>query len=201
MIAPLTAGILESDLPTVPILALNMFLIIQIIFLFIQDMQINSDALTGLNNRRQLNHYLAVELPKASKDHPVVLLMMDINGFKAINDKHGHAEGDHALQVFSEALKEVATKNSCFVARYGGDEFCLLDTRGGVSVLSLQQDIQDTLAARQKALAKPLHYSISISVGGGLFVDSSYSPEAAIKVADRSLYVEKKKWHAEHGAR
>jgi diguanylate cyclase (GGDEF)-like protein len=199
MVAPLTAGILESYIPYVPILALNMFLVIQIIFLFIQDMQINSDALTGLNNRRQLNHYLAVELPKASEDRPIIVLMMDINGFKSINDKHGHSEGDHALQILSEALKEVATKNSCFVARYGGDEFCLLQTRGGTSIASLQQEIQETLSAKQKALEKPLRYTISISIGGGLFIDSSCSPEAAIKAADRSLYNEKKKWHAEHG--
>lgn len=197
MIAPLSAGILEDYIP-VPILSLNMFLVIQIIFLFIQDMQINSDALTGLNNRRQLNHYLAVELPKASSDHPIILLMMDVNGFKGINDKHGHAEGDKALQMVSEVLKDVAMKNNAFVARYGGDEFCLLHVKGQTSVNALAKEIQDTLAAKEKALGKPLHYSLSVSVGGGLFVTPNFTPEAAIKAADRSLYLEKKKWHADH---
>lgn len=71
MVAPLLAGILEDYLPTVPILALNIFLLIHILFLMIQNMQIYNDALTNLNNRRHLNGFLEERLPRASAEHPV----------------------------------------------------------------------------------------------------------------------------------
>ena len=56
----------------------------------------------------------------------VYLLMMDADGFKQINDRYGHVEGDHALQVISAALKEVCSASGGFIARYGGDEFVVL---------------------------------------------------------------------------
>ena len=56
----------------------------------------------------------------------VYLLMMDADGFKQINDHHGHVEGDHALQVISTVLKDVCSASGGFIARYGGDEFVVL---------------------------------------------------------------------------
>ncbi len=56
----------------------------------------------------------------------VYLLMMDADGFKQINDRYGHVEGDHALQVVATALKDVCSASGGFIARYGGDEFVVL---------------------------------------------------------------------------
>jgi len=58
----------------------------------IQDQQIYNDALTNLNNRRHLNHFLEERLSKASPERPVTVYMIDINGFKSINDRFGHVE-------------------------------------------------------------------------------------------------------------
>src|SRR5574344_804286 len=126
MIPPLITGLLEDNLPTVPILALGIFLIIQILFLMIQNMQIYNDALTNLNNRRHLNHFLEERLSKASTEHPVYVFMIDINGFKAINDAYGHVKGDEALREFAAVLRDTAERYHAFAARYGGDEFSIV---------------------------------------------------------------------------
>ncbi len=93
MIGPLASGHLESLIPHVPILALNIFMMILILFLMIQNMQVYHDALTGLNNRRRLNQYLADCIPKSNSEHPIIIFIMDINRFKTINDMYGHLEG------------------------------------------------------------------------------------------------------------
>jgi GGDEF domain-containing protein len=97
MIAPLISGLMEDYFPHVPLLALNIFLMILILFLMIQNKQVYHDALTGLNNRRRLDSYLEELLPSASDSHPILLFIMDINNFKSINDLYGHMEGDNAL--------------------------------------------------------------------------------------------------------
>ena len=88
-------------------------------------MQIYNDALTGLNNRRRLDQFLEEHLEISSKDRPVSLLLMDVNGFKKINDKFGHIEGDAVLKMVGTVLKLAAADFDAFAARYGGDEFCL----------------------------------------------------------------------------
>mgnify|MGYP002737656633 CR=1 FL=1 len=78
----------------------------------------------------------------------VYLLMMDADGFKQINDRYGHVEGDHALQVISAALKEVCSASGGFIARYGGDEFVVLQKA------TAEQDIMDLCWAFNDELAR-----------------------------------------------
>jgi diguanylate cyclase len=82
------------------------------------------DPLTGLFNRRAFDGYLArsVELSRAF-GQPVSLLLVDMDGFKLINDTFGHPEGDAALRRLSDALTRTFPRKSDFVARFGGDEF------------------------------------------------------------------------------
>jgi diguanylate cyclase (GGDEF)-like protein len=200
MIAPLTAGFLETYLPTVPILALNIFLIIHILFLMIQNMQIYNDALTNLNNRRHLNQYLDERLPKATPERPLFIYMIDINGFKAINDTYGHVIGDHGLREFAIALQDVA--NSCygFPARYGGDEFTLVvEGKKGQKVEEFAKAIQDTFSTQQSKKPKnspdPV---ISVSIGYVSVTAPDIKLEDALAIADKMLYEQKQAWHESH---
>lgn len=86
------------------------------------------DDLTGLSNRRAFN-MLANQSLKAARrnNHDAVLVMIDLDGFKKINDTLGHAAGDQALKDFAEAMKQVF-RDSDIVGRLGGDEFCVLLT-------------------------------------------------------------------------
>lgn len=84
------------------------------------------DALTGLHNRRWMDDMFAQELVHSQREGwPLCLLMMDVDHFKAYNDRHGHLAGDRALAGVARALRSVLRPND-MLARYGGEEFSLL---------------------------------------------------------------------------
>ena len=70
---------------------------------------------------------LEAKIPQVDKEHPMLLYLLDTNCFKQINDKYGHAEGDNALVSIAECMIQLAGEYNIFVARYGGDEFMMLD--------------------------------------------------------------------------
>lgn len=192
MIAPLISGQLEDYLPHVPILALNIFMVILILFLMIQNMQIYNDALTGLNNRRRLNIYLEETLPKATVQRPMLLFIMDIDNFKSINDAYGHLEGDSALKAFSDAMKDVAIRYSAFIARYGGDEFCMVMDACGKSPETVAEDIRQSLRNTHiKCQAADDSYKLMASIGFAVCDGTEQNPELELARADRMLYEEK----------
>jgi len=196
MVAPLTAGLLEDVFPTTPILTLNIFLVIHILFLMIQDKQIYNDALTNLNNRRHLNQFLEEHLSKASPERPVTVFMIDINGFKSINDRFGHVEGDNALRFFADIMREVAGKYDAFIARYGGDEFSMVLDSASVKPEDVENFLVAEVAEKQKTASTLCHqYVMSLSIGYYTCTDDSLSPDAAFARADEGLYRQKKMWH------
>ena len=82
------------------------------------------DVLTGLPNRRAITARLK-ELRMLGEECQNAFFLLDLNGFKGVNDRYGHAAGDHVLQVLAERFKRV-TRPSDFLARLGGDEFAVL---------------------------------------------------------------------------
>ncbi len=96
-------------------------------YISIQETRVRMDGLTKLNNRRVAEEYLIKAISELVVDkEEVAVFMMDINDFKMVNDKYGHLEGDKALVTVGNAIKKVAASNSCFVGRYGGDEFIMI---------------------------------------------------------------------------
>ncbi|MGX1096890.1 sensor domain-containing protein [Amorphus sp. MBR-141] len=146
------------------------------------------DALTGLPNRAQFNERLAeaLELARRSGDH-VAVLLLDLDGFKAINDIHGHAAGDEVLRVVGRRLlTHVRVVDTA--ARLGGDEFCVIQV--GVR----QPDGAAALAQRLvNALKQPIAMAgetlaVSASIGVVVFPEDADDPEALLKAADVALY-------------
>jgi diguanylate cyclase (GGDEF)-like protein len=91
-----------------------------------------TDSLTALPNRRYLEERLAEELNRSKRyDYPMSFLMIDIDDFKAYNDKNGHQAGDVALQITAHCLKG-ALRAEDVASRYGGEEFCILLPQTGV---------------------------------------------------------------------
>ena len=88
--------------------------------------QATHDGLTGFFNRRMMDEMIPMELQRAARYHrDMSLAMLDLDGFKAVNDHLGHDEGDRLLRVFSACIRKVA-RSSDLVFRYGGDEFLLV---------------------------------------------------------------------------
>ncbi len=115
----------DGFLATASILPAAVFSVIAGIFITMQVANINSDALTGMNNRRKAEEYLSDRIKNVSEKKPLYLYMGDLNSFKQINDTYGHAVGDEALILCSQALKQTTDRYGGFAARYGGDEFLI----------------------------------------------------------------------------
>lgn len=98
---------------------------ILMIYITVQSQVANTDYLTGLYNRRYLDNYLDQSIKNMPPDKKIGGIMVDVDDFKSINDRHGHATGDMALRTASTILKKVFDKDEV-VARYGGDEFVVL---------------------------------------------------------------------------
>jgi len=84
-----------------------------------------TDSLTGLANRRYLLERLSIELARVRRGSKLALLMIDLDGFKRINDSYGHLRGDEMLIEMADALRQT-TRETDVPARYGGDEFAVL---------------------------------------------------------------------------
>ncbi|MEC7525676.1 MAG: GGDEF domain-containing protein [Myxococcota bacterium] len=149
-----------------------------------------SDELTGLANRRAFN--LALDRERARFERgsagPAVVLI-DLDGMKAINDELGHAAGDEALQHTAEALLE-AVRASDLVARLGGDELALLlpetTAQGARAVAERARRFIEQRSVR----GRPLRASV------GWAVTSRRDPEALLATADARLYADKRRRRA-----
>jgi diguanylate cyclase (GGDEF)-like protein len=149
-----------------------------------------TDSLTGLPNRRYLEERLAEELNRSKRyDYPMSFLMIDIDDFKAYNDKNGHQAGDVALQITAHCLKG-ALRVVDVASRYGGEEFCILlpqtaMAEAGVIADRIRQRVSTTEFPHGKA--QPLG-QVTISVGVSTFSKNIDTPENIIAAADRALY-------------
>jgi diguanylate cyclase (GGDEF)-like protein len=87
----------------------------------------HQDGLTGIANRRHLDAYLDQELKRASRhSRPLGLVLLDVDHFKAYNDRHGHQAGDECLRQVAGALRSSCRRAADLAARYGGEEFALI---------------------------------------------------------------------------
>lgn len=151
------------------------------------------DELTSLSNRRGFEMLAQHALHLCKRlEKPATLLFFDLNNFKQINDQHGHASGDLALQTFSSILMQ-AFRNSDVVARLGGDEFVVLLTNTKVDVAKKVLDRLKSMIDDHNLLDSH-HYDIAYSVGVVEY-DTTKHLEIAdlLKEADQLMYAEKKK--------
>jgi len=150
-----------------------------------------TDALTGLPNRRHALQWLArLWEESTTQGTPLALMMIDADGFKAINDTYGHEAGDVVLIELSRALTQNLRTDDC-VCRLGGDEFLVLCPKTPlVDALRVAEKLREHVASLHISAGDGV-WQGSISVGVGERGHLT-SPEALIKVADDSVYVSKR---------
>lgn len=183
---PLFGIFMQLFYMNLPFAAVGISLSVLLVFINVQNKQISIDALTGINNRRQLTLYVDSELSALSKKGELYYLIMDVDKFKSINDTYGHLEGDNALVKIASMLNSLCEKQNDFVARYGGDEFVIVCRRHNeAEVESLKQEILSAVSKLNDEGTLP--YTLSLSVGSAKF-DTSKSNDEIFAEADKKLY-------------
>ncbi|EIL90710.1 diguanylate cyclase [Rhodanobacter fulvus Jip2] len=153
--------------------------------------QATHDMLTGLPNRVLFQDRLQTAMQRGSRQHhPFALALMDIDGFKAVNDSYGHPAGDALLQAIAMRLRGHLRANDT-VARLGGDEFALIleDVTDVAPILDRCQHVCNLLARPYPLEGRhgPFEANISASIGIALWKETS-DDEELIQAADRALY-------------
>ena len=144
------------------------------------------DPLTGLYNRRFAEQRLRAEIARSERRGlSMIVVLLDLNDFKKINDGYGHLIGDHVLKEFAKCLSH-ATRGSDLAARWGGDEFMLL-------LLDCELEQLSVVLKRLQGFAVEVHgkaLAVSLATGWRAF-EPGDTLEALIEKADRDLYSHK----------
>jgi len=152
------------------------------------------DELTGLHNRRAFVSFIDQQLKVAqrAKMSSVCLLMLDLDGFKSINDTHGHKEGDRALIEASRILRNTF-READIIARLGGDEFVvfLSDSLASAQLETVKKRLYDGVESWNRA--EDRRYRLSMSVGAVHHDPRQHlTPEDLLKHADELMYRQKR---------
>jgi len=151
------------------------------------------DSLTGLFNRRYFNDVIERETLRAVRyDHPLGLMMIDVDRFKEINDSLGHHAGDDVLRTIADVLCG-CVRETDFVVRYGGDEFLVVLTETGEEAEQAAERIR-TAVRRSRELRDIAGFPVSVSVGMIAWrPGSELTVELALARADEQMYEDKRR--------
>ncbi len=149
-----------------------------------------TDYLTGLPNARSLFLQLDRELARCKRDNSSLIVMVsDMDGFKQINDRFGHLEGNRVLRLFAQALKDTCREYD-YVARMGGDEFVIVAP--GLTAETATKKAESLRELARQAGAEVCGEDIlSLSVGQAVYPADGKDAEALLAEADRRMYIEK----------
>ena len=148
------------------------------------------DPLTNLYNRRYFNRRIEEEISRATRQKSrFALLLCDLDHFKKVNDTRSHQVGDEILKAAGQAI-QTATREVDFVFRWGGDEFVvilLVDDRQGIT------DAGERIRERVMALGEEWRLPLDLSIGVASFPEHGDDSNQLIRLADRALYIAKKR--------
>jgi len=191
VLALLAPGYLFGTLATIR--RFHTLLIENYVAQFANKRQASQDPLTGVLNRRGMNEALA-----AAANQHFTLFAMDLDGFKQVNDTHGHAAGDLLLQMVTSRLHEVARKEDS-LARLGGDEFALVAPGlppGAAAAFAAR--IVAAVSAPDYVLGEGLTAHIGVSVGFACAPEDGTSLQVLSELADSALYAVKQTGKGSH---
>lgn len=195
LVGPLIGCIFQCLIYGLPFALLGITFAGLILFTNIQNRNMDRDYLTGIFNRKRLDHYIQKKINAATADRTFSAILIDIDNFKYINDRFGHIEGDKALIQTAYILRD-SFEFTDFVARYGGDEFCIvLDTDDPRVVMNAINNINDNLFKFNQEQHKV--YQLEFSIGHEIYHRSmGDKAELFLKIIDQRMYEHKngKRW-------
>ncbi|RMG48941.1 MAG: sensor domain-containing diguanylate cyclase [Acidobacteria bacterium] len=148
-----------------------------------------TDDLTGLYNARFMENYLRRETKRAVRyGHPVSLLFIDLDGFKQVNDVHGHMAGSRTLEEVGDILKR-DTRDIDVAARWGGDEFTVvLPDTGAEGAMKMAERLRERISSHRYLASLGLDVRISASIGVAAFPEHGTTAEQLLAAADAAMY-------------
>ncbi|MFG1383169.1 GGDEF domain-containing protein [Xanthobacter versatilis] len=169
-------------------LATGLILLLKSVQAVVRESQIaaETDVLSGLLNRRGFDSR-AERLIAQAKGRPVVLLILDLDHFKSVNDRFGHSTGDAAIRAFAVLLSRTVPP-SALIARLGGEEFAVLLDRTGLEAARLQAEAIRLATFHHQEVGLP---KLTVSIGVAALASSHLLPEA-MERADAALYEAKR---------
>lgn len=183
-------------LPYVPIYCFVCMILMLVFYIQSIERQVSLDPLTSLNNRGQLMRYVSQRSNLFQEGRLTVVVMIDVNDFKGINDSFGHAEGDRALVIVADSLRKVVNRRGIpsFLGRYGGDEFILIlhptdREETGLLLNELSAEIEQCCGDLE------LPYILTVSAGYEELAGEQDSFQSCILRADQKLYESKAHKH------
>ncbi len=163
--------------------------------------QADHDALTGLRNRRGMESFLDRSLRHAAENEQCVgVLLIDLDGFKAVNDTQGHDAGDQVLKGVAERLLGRIRRSSDAVARQGGDEFVIIANNCGNDTKAVEEIATDVVSLMREPfqLDDGSFAQIGASIGIARYPLNGHTRTTVIAAADAAMYVAKKSGKNRH---
>ncbi len=153
----------------------------------------NTDPLSGLANRRAFVNLATQELARCrSQQQPTSIVLFDLDGFKAINDGHGHEVGDTVICEFANILKSVVHSGD-LLARWGGEEFVLMMPTTSVErCAAIAEMIRRNVESMEFAIADGVRLHLTVSAGVAAASTAEESLDALLRRADHALYAAKR---------
>lgn len=192
-IIPFMSGVLQVLFVGSPMLSAGLAFAALHVYMDSMEQLISVDPMTMLNNRTQMEKQLDNQMKNKSDKQDVYLFIMDLDYFKKINDTYGHVEGDAAIVMAADAIRNTISETSFFACRYGGDEFVVIATVDGNSdfkpkkfIAELNEELVRLSDKREK------EYVLNFSVGYKKLDPTIETVFDFIKKADEGLYRIKK---------
>jgi len=190
------AAIIQVNVEGMEIVLVAFTLSLLILFLHTQNTKANKDYLTSLYNRSVGEEYLNYLFSHTGKKDTVIGgMLMDVNSFKEVNDRHGHEMGDRCLRSLAQLLLENFSR-SWMICRYGGDEFLLLRE------MPYAEEMDEALLKFKESLEAfnalgLFPFMLEVSVGKGVTQDgSTHDAETFLKMLDENMYLSKGKYRS-----
>jgi diguanylate cyclase (GGDEF)-like protein len=190
-IPPLACIILQVTFYGMSLMLNSVVVSLLVILLNIQNRSIYTDYLTGVNNRKKLDTYLKKKISTSTEEKSFSAILIDLNNFKSINDTFGHDIGDNALEIAAKLIKSCLRQND-FIARYGGDEFCIvLDVSNRADLETMICRIYNCIEKYNESSSQP--YKLGVSMGYDVYdYHSHMKAQEFQKKVDLLMYENKK---------
>ncbi len=192
MLFPLLSMLMQICIYGILTIWTGLTLSVLMCYVYIQQGNLSTDPLTGLNNRRRFDAYSMRVWRNLKGSSMLYIIMLDIDRFKLINDTYGHAEGDCALIRAADTLKRSIGGKKGFLARIGGDEFAIiLENEDEEAVRALVARIHSLMEQENEAAGRTykLHFSIGFA---GVSGEDKSDFNGLFAKADADMYEQKR---------